>query len=69
MWLWSMHSSKFNKMDSLKSFQLAEKIIERGVLMGELSRELAHKYIQEARANYRNQSYNRELDKLGLLKE
>ncbi len=54
-------------MDSFASWKLAQQLVEQGVKRGELSEKEARSILDEARKNYRNQSYNKALAKRGML--
>ena len=51
-------------IDSDKGWKVAQMVIEQGVKKGELTREKAKKLLEDARTNYRNQSYNRQAEVL-----
>lgn len=50
-------------MDAFKSFKHVEKKIEKAHKDGQISRERAKQVLDDARKNYKNNSYNREMDK------
>jgi len=62
-----MSSLKEKPMDSFASWKLAQQLVEQGVKRGELSEKEARSILDEARKNYRNQSYNKALAKRGML--
>jgi len=53
-----------DKTDSHLSWQNAKGIIERKVKSGELDPQQAKAILEKARLSYRNQTYNRELERL-----
>ena len=55
-----MSNSKF---DGGKSFEAAKNSVEIAVKAGELSRREAHSIIKDARKSYRDQNYDRVMDR------
>jgi hypothetical protein len=55
----------FEKIDSYNSFKAIEKQIDASVKAGTLEKERAFAILKEARKNYKNDSYNREMERLG----
>jgi len=53
-----------DKIDSHLSWLNAKGIIERDVKAGKLEPQEAKKILDKARVSYRNQTYNRELERL-----
>lgn len=51
-----------------KSFVMAEMFIDKQYAEGKISREEAHKMRAQARKNYKNQNYNRQLEKCSGIK-
>lgn len=56
--------SDYNKIDSHLSWLNAKGIIERDVKAGKLEPQEAKKILERARVSYRNQTYNRQLERL-----
>lgn len=56
--------SDYNKIDSHLSWLNAKGIIERDVKAGKLEPQEAKKILERARESYRNQTYNRQLERL-----
>ena len=55
---------KYSNIDSYESFRLVEKIIERDFRAGKITRERASQVLRDARSNYKNQNYNRQVEQL-----
>ena len=55
--------SGLKPMDSFLSFRVVEKQIDMAVKKGELSREKARSILTEARESYRQQKYNKAIQK------
>ena len=51
------------KMDAYKSFELAQKLVDKAFKDGKIPRERAKQVLEGARKNYGNQSYNRQIEK------
>ena len=56
--------SDYEKIDSHVSWLNAQRIIELRVKNKELEPEQAKKILDKARVSYRNQTYNRQLERL-----
>ena len=52
------------EMDSYLSFRNAQGYIDSQVKLGKMTREKAKEILDKARVNYRNQSYNRQIERL-----
>lgn len=53
-----------SKINSYENFKVVEAIIERDFKAGKLSRERAYQVLNDARKNYRKNSYQKELDRI-----
>lgn len=57
-----MHN--FKPINSFISFKVIEKQLEDAYEKGELSREKAHRILKNAKRAYRNQDYNKTIEKV-----
>ena len=59
-----MHNSKLESIDSYTSFKVVEKQLDDAVRKGEVTRERASLILRKARDAYRNQDYNKTIERV-----